>query len=254
MKIGIYGDSFGYYYPEGKQYHWSTILENKLNCNIENYARYGTSLFYSYQKFLETYTKYDLIIFLVTDPYRYPAQLQLSIDNDTKMKRLRFISGVGDIGKISNEHPDKLTVNDKKILRDLTGWFIMSDDLYSREMSELILQKIESLHKNIIFYPCFETSFSKARFIKLKIPNNQVIFDLCKYQIKVLLGTDFSEEKIGKCFANETPRLAGHLIKEMNEYLAEAMLSKINTGIWNYSNLSSLKIKNTTSYYYNLLP
>jgi len=251
MKIGIYGDSFGYYQPEGKQYHWSAILENKLNCNIENYARYGTSLFYSYQEFLKTYTKYDLIIFAVTDPYRYTDQLKLSIDKNTKMK-VRSVSGIGAITSIFKKYPDKLTVDDKKILRNLEGWFIMSDDLYNREMSELMLQKIESLHENIIFYPCFEKSFSKAWFTKLKIPSNRTFMYLCEYQLKLLLGTNYCKEKIGECLGNEKSILAGHLTKEINEYLAEAMLSKINTGIWNYPDLSSLTIKNDLSYYYNI--
>lgn len=48
---------------------WSEMLSDEYN--VTNFARGGTSIYYSYQKFLETYKDFDKIIFVVTDYYRW---------------------------------------------------------------------------------------------------------------------------------------------------------------------------------------
>jgi hypothetical protein len=70
MKIAIFGDSWG---DSETRWHtdetpWTTILENKYN--IENFSESGSSLYFSANKFLSNYYKFDKIIFLVTDGSR----------------------------------------------------------------------------------------------------------------------------------------------------------------------------------------
>ena len=68
MKIAIFGDSFGDDYnlwPDpysGVGPSWVDYLRSQ-NLEIENFSVGGTSLFYSYQKFISTYEKYDKVIF-----------------------------------------------------------------------------------------------------------------------------------------------------------------------------------------------
>jgi len=67
MKIGIFGDSFA---ASKGPTSWGSLLASMNNCVIENFAERGTSLFYSYLKFVENYEKLDVIILLVTGPGR----------------------------------------------------------------------------------------------------------------------------------------------------------------------------------------
>ena len=58
MKIAVYGDSFaqpvefGY---KGNDFLWCNTLANKLNGSIDNFAKTGTSIFYSYQQVVDKY-------------------------------------------------------------------------------------------------------------------------------------------------------------------------------------------------------
>ena len=82
MKLAIYGDSFAETRVNDarKNFYWGNILAQNLNVDVyDNFAVGGTSLDFSYMKFLESHEKYDIIIFVATASYRssviqeYPA-------------------------------------------------------------------------------------------------------------------------------------------------------------------------------------
>jgi hypothetical protein len=72
MKIGIYGDSYADPNPTPAE-GWLTYLRNNIECTtIDQHSRAGTSHWWSYQKFIQTYKDYDTIIFCHTNPIRWP--------------------------------------------------------------------------------------------------------------------------------------------------------------------------------------
>lgn len=73
MKIAIFGDSYA---ASTGPTSWGSFLATMNNCQVENFAKRGTSLFYSYLKFIDNYKNFDVIVFLVTAPGRlhHPEQ------------------------------------------------------------------------------------------------------------------------------------------------------------------------------------
>ena len=75
--IGIFGDSFADLNPstthsrEKEVLPWGLWLGEFLQSKVECNARSGTSLWYSYTKFLDSYTKYDTIVFCYTNYMRW---------------------------------------------------------------------------------------------------------------------------------------------------------------------------------------
>jgi hypothetical protein len=65
MKIAIYGDSFASTYQG-----WPKCFEKLTKGKVDIFARAGTSVGYSYLKFLETHEKYDYVLFFWTQPTR----------------------------------------------------------------------------------------------------------------------------------------------------------------------------------------
>lgn len=65
--VAIYGDSFGQYYENAWPQYLQSILKST---NLRTFAFSGSSLEYSYAKFLETHEDYDIIIFLLTTEQR----------------------------------------------------------------------------------------------------------------------------------------------------------------------------------------
>ena len=66
MKIGVFGDSFATRHDNGHGLAWYEMIQNKLNCEVISYGVAGSSLHYSYKKFIENHTKHDKIIILTT--------------------------------------------------------------------------------------------------------------------------------------------------------------------------------------------
>ena len=72
--IAIYGDSFAVSARE-LETSWFSILAKKFNCAVDNYGENGASLYSTYKLLKENYDRYDMSLFLVTHPNRFPTKL-----------------------------------------------------------------------------------------------------------------------------------------------------------------------------------
>ncbi len=77
MKLGIFGDSFAHVVGNHKcgwdaNFDWPTKLAEIMNISTDFHASGGTSIFWSYEKFLAHYKNYSHIVFVYTFPDRYP--------------------------------------------------------------------------------------------------------------------------------------------------------------------------------------
>lgn len=61
--LGTFGDSYADPNSPSGDTAWMNILAEKLNLPVENHGRSGTSVWYSYEKFLQNYQKYSYIVF-----------------------------------------------------------------------------------------------------------------------------------------------------------------------------------------------
>ena len=67
--LGIFGDSYAVHsnFFGG----WPCDLSKLLNCEFDSHAENGTSIWYSYKKFLQHYKKYSTIVFVYSNPHRW---------------------------------------------------------------------------------------------------------------------------------------------------------------------------------------
>ena len=75
MKLGIFGDSFATI-PEPalhtliEDVPWMTLVKQHLVCSMKVHSLQGTSLWFSFEKFMKYHAKYTHIVFCYTDPSR----------------------------------------------------------------------------------------------------------------------------------------------------------------------------------------
>lgn len=69
--IGFIGDSWIDTY--GNKSSWPFLVAQKLNINAEYHGVSGTSHWYAYQKFLQNFKKYQIIVFSHANYTRYPC-------------------------------------------------------------------------------------------------------------------------------------------------------------------------------------
>lgn len=243
MKIGIFGDSFADPVDEVRRvapYSWFNIFASNFSepCKVETHGTGASSLFFSYQKFLKHYQKYDVIVVCVTGASRYPKPLVLS-DGQT-----RHYSCIGAIDNAYTILGNRITSDDKRTLDHLTGYFIMAVDEYCLTASDLMMNHMSSLHPKVIFYPCFGDSFTSNRFNSEKIPQKYLLFEMYKKQLK-LMGIPEHAQK------EERNTIVGHLVHEYNTFFANLLYTKYTKNIWDFSGYDDIThIQMPKDYYY----
>jgi hypothetical protein len=152
MRIGIFGDSYGadtdWY---GRQYGncpWSKTLGSlDSRYHIENKARIGSSLWWSYQQLIHNNVNYDRTIFFVTSPKRMYFR---NIDDTILKHHVNFVSierALAD-NSISN--------NTRRILSAAREWHIHAVDDEWEELSfQLLINHIVAKYPNFLFVKCF---------------------------------------------------------------------------------------------------
>lgn len=75
--LGVFGDSFADSneepFPKVTRLSWPNQVARKLHSQIDNHAFSGTSLWYSYKKFLKNYKGKTHIVFVYTECNRWPS-------------------------------------------------------------------------------------------------------------------------------------------------------------------------------------
>ncbi len=240
MKIGIYGDSFAETYPQSKHFAWFNLLTHYIpNARIKSYGKAGTSVFYSYKLFLQTYQTFDVVIFLVTDPNRYTKPMIID-GNDLYPHSIRQIELM-----LANESISK---QDKILLENLRNYYIsIIDEEFNAFANELMLQKIETLHKKVIFFPCFPNAMSTERQNKSGLFHTKNTMG----HITQMQSNKLKVDNIG--FYEENPsKISCHLTEEYNHAVAQFFATKIKDDVWLWNLLDNVKLNtNNKLHYYN---
>lgn len=232
MKIAVYGDSFAVSKQELDS-SWYSVLGKKLNCQVDTYGEDGSSVYSAYKIFLQTHESYDIVIFLVTSPERYPTKVNFSFAS-------MYVSGLNQIDWMR----DTISIMDKTdhvILNEIESWYNASPNDYMTDMRDIILEKVESLSKAIIV-PCF-TCIPKLE----QTENfNVALIELFERQLHLLnIKRDMSiagREKLNV--------ISCHLTPEFNDFFATAVYNRILTGTWDLSGYKEVKLNYNKEYYY----
>jgi len=235
MRLGIFGDSFTND-RKNIDWSWTNQFAEKLGTTAENFGYPATSLFYSYQQFLLHKDKFDLIVFVVTEPQRYTRPVTINGVED-------FYCNIGDVeNALKKSDIDDL---DKRELEHLFGWYFMQDRDFMITSQDLLLSHMESMHDNIIFYPAFCDSFTVARTGKYGLPYNYSFFDMVCLQTKLLGATT---EQISS--HKELSTLSNHLAKEFNDCFANILYNKYRNNSWDLIEIENITLSKPREYYY----
>jgi hypothetical protein len=193
MKIGIFGDSFAESDNDESVHGWAWhVSKNLPKAHIDNYGEGGSSLYFTYSKFLKEHTKYDRVIVFGTNGGR------LYFPDMPTHWRLTHISGSGHFEEGSkswlrwqetdvsptNKWFTEARARDSIEVIDAGGDGSLTDDchipdeireaitLYYKhivnydeqdKMRELIITDMQKLRPDMLYFDCFyeTTQFSK---------------------------------------------------------------------------------------------
>lgn len=239
MKIGLYGDSFATSHFDDNPNSWYSILANRLNAELTNYAYGGTSVYWSYNNFLENYHEHDLNIVLITDPNRYTKE--------SVLPNVNYIPNLSNLEWAKSNLPD-ITPEQEEAARDLEGWYKLSDDKFMQDMAELMIRDMQSRFLNTIVFPCFNSSFTSDRRNSMNLKHNVCLYTLCEYQTKLLKIKDTKFSAMNEVREN----MCAHLGPELNKFLADVMYEGLVNANWSFDGLENVKLEHSIDYYYSV--
>lgn len=151
MKIAIYGDSFGYEHPIFGIDHpklkeinpsWVTLLRNEYS--VENFCYPASDLYFSYNNFISNYEKFDLNIFIATNPHR------LSVKHNNQ-----FIHNSGYPSAKAKLKTDTDPSRNKIHKASVDYFLYLQDDERDNVFSTLIKNSVKTLDKDCIIIDAF---------------------------------------------------------------------------------------------------
>ena len=216
LKVGIFGDSFSDPIRHGHdnfreldELGWPNLLKHKHEVGL--YGQGGSSIFYSYQKFLEHHSKYDKIVFVVTDPLRW-------IKGYSLLGRERHFSNYWTADNFLKVNKKELRLDQIDLLEAIKSYYLhMADDPSSYQLAHLIINHMKQIRPDIILIPIDQT------LLDINVAGFQQYIDVFYNTIglKKFNGDIYYEY-----------RLICHLSKEMNKLMAEHVEQALETGIW----------------------
>lgn len=239
MKIAVYGDSWGI--TNGLKTSWPSLLAEKLSAQLDNFCESGASVYYSYTKFAQTHNEYDVVIFLVGEPHRYPVKVELT-------DSLRFFPALFAIESYRKER--KVPSIDNKILNDIESWFKASNSEYMMFIHSMFLDKIQSECPAVILYPCLLNSLDEDRLVKENINPAHILANLYAKQIEMLGYANDIDSMVYTGLHENKNVISGHLSPEINHLVADMFYGKIVTGKYNSFKMSDIKLSHPKEYYY----
>ena len=209
---------------------WPDIVGTKYK--ITNYARAGSSIYYSYQKFLETNKNFDQIIFIVTDYYRWFHLIHTPTLKSPWGDYYHSFAGPGMIEYWKKDPLYKPHImkdaNLRLTLNALVNYFVyLNNEEFDKTICSLMLDDVYRKRPDVIFiqggifpqfHPLVNPDTALAKFAMSWIKNWP------EYEKQVADGYGF--------FPWLELRTICHFSKEVNQAIANAIPQALESGIW----------------------
>lgn len=154
MKIAIFGDSYADDHSAWSHRYtgvgpgWPDYLRSQ-NIEVDNYSLGGTSLYYSYQKFILKYQEYDKIIFVVTHSGRISVPVGIGNQEEYYVNAAL----VEDALKNCFDFERKIKL---AAIRDY--FLYVKNDKFDNLVHKLLIEDISRKHEVILMIPAFPNS------------------------------------------------------------------------------------------------
>jgi hypothetical protein len=230
--VGIYGDSWGD--PRVRRSDitfdniiWSDIIKDKHD--VTNYCRGGTSIHYSFKKFIDTYDKHDKIIFIVTDHMRWHTLIETTRSSPWG----DFNHAIAGPGMIDVWYKDPglspyITPELSDTLDALRKYFLhLNSEDFNTSVCRLMLEEIQRKRPDTIFIQGgLFLPFSDLTNMDTAIANFALrwIKNWPEFENIVKDGYGF--------FPWREEKTIGHFSKEVNQVISVQIIDALNKGKW----------------------
>ena len=177
MKIGVFGDSFGFK-PSfiSTDHFWVDVIQEKYE--TQNYSKGGTNLYWSYSMLEKYASQFDFLILTVTGPYRF----YIPRANDPRVKHAFNLRTI----EYFLKDPQEFDEDDIQILNALKQYTIHALDLQQYALfHSLLVEKIRNTFSNILLIPSFKGCMDPVTlFTKGTVTSEITMGDIAEIDLK----------------------------------------------------------------------
>jgi hypothetical protein len=208
MKVAIFGDSFAdekIHKKEAKYKSWVEILREKYYPDLTCYGEAGSSLYFSYDKFIDNQSKYDKIIFITTTNGRITIPNYIKFKEHDDAYLMYHLNGV-ETAESHFTRPHIMTPEGIRATQAGIEYFkYLHDPIYDARMRSLMKDSIKNIRSDSILVDTLNPGLSDISYYEFS-PHGGRPAEMWEYH-------DF--------------RMC-HLSKRNNEILAEKMFEWCN--------------------------
>lgn len=241
-RIGIYGDSWA---DPNHGHDDNPGLANFAWCNrfgrADIYAKGGSSIYFSYQLFMQTHEQYDRVIFVATNPGRY----YLPIKVDDREVHLNSLNSTRHFRKEGYKRLNlKMTAElDSKLLALEQYYLELFDFNTDQQVCSLMIDRIMSVRPDTVLVMAHNAGWYNDWSL------------LSKYYMPMCESfgsqyTDKVENNYGIMPYSEK-NMVCHMSAETNEIVYNHMLHRLQHGTWP-EEVFSVQHIHSPEYYWNI--
>lgn len=242
-RIGIYGDSWA---DPFHGHDFNSLLTGQAWCrrfsNADIYAKGGSSIYYSYKLFMQTYERYSKIIFVATNPGRWHVPIKAQGQEF-------YLNSPGTVRHFREHGYKKINVTmtselDKQ-LRVLEDWYTeLSDFDTDQDLCSLMIEKIQSTRPDAVIV----SSHNAGWF------NNWSMLDRYYMPMCRSFGPYYSQKVIDNfgVMPYSEKNLVCHMTEETNEIVYNHMLYRLTHGVWPEDTVFTVQHRHQPDYYWEI--
>ena len=229
MALGIFGDSYAYHKVDHLEtikfistlLSWSEYLEINHGVTLTNHGMMGSSVFYSYSKFLEHHEKYDSVVFISTNPDRIniPPQYLANVD-----KKLTCFSAVTAEMNINSPLKEIRTIASVAI----EYYTHLHNELAYRYFANLMVADIRRICEKKNIKLLIIPGFTMSQLGGEEITSNHHDYETVLGQITYLENTTWGIDDASEIFKKSIDIRTCHLTDENNKILARKIADWLN--------------------------
>lgn len=233
--LGIYGDSFAddrsYYDTEMMHHAWSYKL-GQIHDSYKNYARNSSSLFFSYELFLQTHHLWDRVVFVATVPGRWPGQLPWLEGNNP------FVHSFDRADGLLKSLASSLDDDKRATLEALMSWFLyVRHNDFEKTVHDLMREKIKQIRPDALLIDIMtRRELANAQHLEPVVMNDFRVITartLAPHLIKPGERSRYSINRINEAgWLERSGSQVCHMPPEINDLVFNAVRTALDTGIW----------------------
>lgn len=168
MKVAVFGDSYAdekIHRRESGYKSWVELLREKYYPDLTCYGEAGSSLYFSYKKFIENHNNYDKVIFIITTPGRVTIPDYIKFNENPDSYLMYHINSIETAQSHLDDRPAIMTEQGRLAHNAVIEYYkYLHDQTYDKIMYMLMKENISKMRNDVVLVDTLRRGLSDISY------------------------------------------------------------------------------------------